>query len=100
MAILRMLLHLAACCPQYYGVQVIDVKDAFLMVPQPEEERASVTYKGKRYKLVRCLPGQRTAANRWYIHFRRLAWDAANSDEVQEGPLHQPARGRPFDGWH
>ena len=63
MAIPRMLLHLAACCPQHYGVQVIDVKDAFLMVPQPEEERASVTYNGMRYKLVRRLPGQRAAAN-------------------------------------
>ena len=31
MAIPRMLLHLAACCPQYYGARVIDVKDAFLM---------------------------------------------------------------------
>ena len=41
----------------YYGAQVIDVKDAFLMVPQPEEERASVTCKGTRCKLVRCLPG-------------------------------------------
>ena len=57
MAIPRRPLHLAACCPKHYGVQVINVKDAFLMVPQPEDERASVTYRGKRYKLVRCLPG-------------------------------------------
>ena len=37
MAIPRMLLHQGACCPQYYGVEVIDVKDAFLMVPQPDK---------------------------------------------------------------
>ena len=81
MAIPRMLLHLAACCPEHYGVQVIDVKDAFLMAPQPEDERASVTYRGKRYKLVRCLPGQRTAAN---IHFR----DAAREfDDVMQPTL-------------
>ncbi|CAJ1380958.1 unnamed protein product [Effrenium voratum] len=53
MVIAWMLLHLAACGPQHYEAHVIDVKDAFLMVPQPEEERASVTHKGK---LVRCLP--------------------------------------------
>ena len=53
MAIPRMLLHLRSMCPQYCGVQVIDVKNAFLMAPQPEEEKALVT---QRYKLVRCLP--------------------------------------------
>ncbi|CAJ1425927.1 unnamed protein product, partial [Effrenium voratum] len=87
MAIALMLLHLAACCPQYYGVQVIDVKDAFLMVSQPEEERASVTYKGKRYKLVRCLPGQRTAANRWYIRFRDAAREFGMEDDVMQPTL-------------
>ncbi|CAJ1423224.1 unnamed protein product [Effrenium voratum] len=87
MAIPRMLLHLAACCPEHYGVQVIDVKDAFLMVPQPEDERASVTYRGKRYKLVRCLPGQRTAANRWYIHFRDAAREFGMVDDVMQPTL-------------
>ena len=87
MAIPRMLLHLAACCPEHYGVQVIDVKDAFLMVPQPEEEKASVTYRGKRYKLVRCLPGQRTAANRWYIHFRDAAREFGMVDDVMQPTL-------------
>ena len=57
------------------------------MVPQPEEERASVTYKGKRYKLVRCLPGQRTAANRWYIHFRDAAREFGMEDDVMQPTL-------------
>ena len=47
----------------------LDVKDAFLMSPQPAEERAYVRVNGRIFKLLRCLPGQRTAASQWFQHF-------------------------------
>ena len=70
------------------------------MVPQPEDEKASVTYRGKRYKLVRCLPGQRTAANRWYIHFRDAAREFGMVDDVMQPTLMKLDSGRPPDGRH
>ena len=44
MAIPRTLLPVAACCPHYFGVQVIDVKDAFLMAPQPNTREHLASY--------------------------------------------------------
>ena len=35
---------------------MFNVKDAFLMASQPEEERTLVEVEGKVYRLVRCLP--------------------------------------------
>ena len=57
------------------SVYTVDVKDAFLMVPQPKEEKAYVMRGDKLYKLGRVLPGQRTAASRWYMCFRNKAED-------------------------
>ena len=44
----------------------LDIKDAFLMSPQPKDERAYVKIGEKIYKLLTCLPGQRTAASQWF----------------------------------
>jgi len=40
----------------------VDVKDAFLMIPQPADEKATVTTVNGKCKLLRNLPGQRNAA--------------------------------------
>ena len=45
------------------------------MVSQPAEEKAYVMRGDKFYKLGRVLPGQRTAASRWYMCFRNKAED-------------------------
>ena len=47
-----------------FEVATADVKD------EPEDEKVAIMCGGKSYKLLRCLPGQRTAANRWYVLFR------------------------------
>ena len=43
-------------------VVTLDIKDAFLMAAQPTAENAYVQIDDRIYKLLRCLPGQRTAA--------------------------------------
>ena len=57
-AIPRMLLHMACMSNGEFEVATADVKDAFLMVPQPEDEKVAIMCGGKSYKLMRCLPGQ------------------------------------------
>ena len=47
----------------------LDIKDAFLMADQPCEERAYVKIEEKVFRLLRCLPGQRTAASQWFQLF-------------------------------
>ena len=49
-----------------WQIRVMDVKDAFLMAFQPEGERNAIEYRGRFFRLDRCLPGQRTAAKQWY----------------------------------
>ena len=61
--------------------------------PDGAPARTSVTYKGKSYKLVRCLPGQRTAANRWYIHLRDAAREFGMEDDVMQPTLMKFKRG-------
>ena len=58
-----MLIHMNAHVHKEFSAMTLDVKDAFLMANQPEEERAFVEVEGKIYRLVRCLPGQRSAAS-------------------------------------
>jgi hypothetical protein len=48
----------------------VDVTDAFLMVRQPEAEKTFVDVHEKLYRLGRVLPGQRTAASRWFDEFK------------------------------
>ena len=53
-----------------FQVMVLDVKDAFLMASQPEQEKAYIELDGELYKLIKCLPGQRTAASQWFSLFK------------------------------
>ena len=74
----RMLLTFAVM----YGLAVtsLDIKDAFLMVPQVEVMYVEITQwvcerTGKpetHWLLRRCLPGQRNAALRWHQHFAKI----------------------------
>ena len=48
----------------------VDVKDAYLMVPQ--EEKVYVEYNGNFYVLGRCLPGQRVGSKAWYEHLGQI----------------------------
>ena len=48
-----------------------DIKDAFLMAPQPTDEVAFVRVNDRIFRLLRCLPGQRTAASQWFQLFAR-----------------------------
>ena len=75
--IIHMFLVLALV--QQLSVLVMDVKDAFLTVPQRDlviieiptwAKSESMTANGVDFwKLVRCLPGQRKAALHWHEHF-------------------------------
>ena len=60
---------------------MLDIKDAYLQVPQQEEvlviisdwmKRACNIGEGIVWRLKRCLPGQRNAATRWYEHLRSI----------------------------
>ena len=70
-ALVRLMIHLAINAEM--SMWTVDVKDAFLMVPQPSDENAYVTRGGKVFKLGRVLPGQRTAASQWFKEFKTKA---------------------------
>ena len=62
-------------------IVVLDIKDAYLQVPQQEEvlvtisdwmKKACNIGEGIVWRLKRCLPGQRNAATRWYEHLRSV----------------------------
>ncbi len=72
-------LFLALALVQQLNVLVMDVKDAFLTVPQRDlvvveiptwAKTEEMISKGVNFwKLLRCLPGQRKAALHWHEHF-------------------------------
>ena len=68
----RLMLQIILTLKPDWEVRVMDIKDAFLMAWQPEEEANGIIYKDVKYRLVRCLPGQRTAARQWYLLFRQV----------------------------
>ena len=68
-----------------WSLSFIDVKDAFLLVPQTKlvlveqparwkpEKLGELQNGAKRYwRLARCLPGQRDAASRWFDHLKEV----------------------------
>ena len=66
----RLMLQMILVLRPDWEIRVMDIKDAFLMAWQPEDEASGIIYKDKKYRLIRCLPGQRTAARQWYMLFR------------------------------
>ena len=66
----RLFIHMMLNVCVNWVITLVDVKDAFLMAEQPEEEKNAIKYKDKLYGLIKCLPGQRTAAKCWYDLFK------------------------------
>ena len=70
MALVRLILVLHVVFR--WSLSVLDVIDAFLLVPQQElvlvdkPDWWSDAHQGRRWVLRRCLPGQRNAASRWF----------------------------------
>eukprot|EP00435_Cladocopium_sp_Y103_P052743 s680_g16.t1 len=62
----------------------LDVKDAFLQVPQPT--LIVVTLYNKQYLLQRNLPGQRLGARSWYWYFREYVNEALECTWCREQP--------------
>ena len=83
MMVPKLLIHLMMTVYVNFVAMVLDIKDAFLMVDQPADEKASIRYGMKRYKLKKCLPGQRTAARHWFDLFK----DTAIEFGMESNPL-------------
>eukprot|EP00435_Cladocopium_sp_Y103_P048567 s2915_g14.t1 len=68
------------------AVTALDISDAFLMVPQVEVMfvvipqwvggSENLPKEDTRWRLLKCLPGQRNAALRWHLHFALICEDA------------------------
>ena len=84
--ILKLLLH-RCIMDEKMVVHIADIKDAFLMVDQPEDEKATVTRRGVTYKLGKVLPGQRTAASQWFSNFKKKAEDYGMECDVMQPSL-------------
>ena len=69
MIIPKMMIHLWINCFSNYAGMTLDIKDAFLMSPQPQDEKAYVRIGEKVYKLLKCLPGQRKVGAQWFQLF-------------------------------
>ena len=65
----------------------VDVKDAFLMIPQPADEKATVTTVNGKYKLLRNLPGQRNAAALWFRGFKDVSTEFGLESDVMQPTL-------------
>lgn len=53
--------------PSEYVLATLDVKDAFLCVPQSKP--AAVRLAGRKYIIAQNLPGQRLGAKAWYFYW-------------------------------
>ena len=83
----KLLIHLMLNVCKEFVAMTLDIKDAFLMAEQPKEERAFVDRDPKIYRLIRCLPGQRTAASQWFNMFANTAKAFGLSQDVMQPTL-------------
>ena len=58
----KMLINLMLNVFKHFTAMTLDIKDAFLMAAQPEEEKAYVEVDDKIYRLIRCLPEQQRSS--------------------------------------
>ena len=65
MTLPKMLIHYLLNVRSEFVVVTLDIKDAFLMAAQPATVKAYIQIEDRIYKLLRCLPGQRTAASQF-----------------------------------
>ena len=83
----KMLIHLLLNVCREFTAMTLDIKDAFLMADQPKEEKAYVDVDGVIYRLVKCLPGQRTAASQWFHLFAKTAREFGLEQDVMQPTL-------------
>ena len=83
----KMLIHLLQNICREFTAMTLDIKDAFLMADQPKEEKAYVDVDGAIYRLVKCLPGQRTAASQRFQLFAKTAKEFGLDQDVMQPTL-------------
>ena len=66
------------------ALYTLDVKDAFLLMDQPEDERAMIVTENAQYKLRMNLPGQRNAAAQWFKGFCKVAKEYGLVQDVMQ----------------
>ena len=91
MVLPKMLIHMMLNVYKEFSAVTLDVRDAFLMANQAEEERAFVEVEGKIYRLVRCLPGQRSAAS-WFQLFASTGKEHGVSQDLMQPTLLMKAK--------
>ena len=70
-----------------FVAMTLDIKDAFLMADQPVEEKAFIKIDEKVFRLLRCLPGQRTAASQWFQNFSQACKEFKLEQDVMQPTL-------------
>ena len=83
----KMLIHYLLNVRSEFVVVTLDIKDAFLMATQPATERAYVQIEERIYQLMRCLPGQRTAASQWFGLFASACRDFGMQQDLMQPTL-------------
>ncbi|CAK9073386.1 unnamed protein product [Durusdinium trenchii] len=66
------------------ALYTLDVKDAFLLMDQPADEKAMIVTNNGQYKLKKNLPGQRNAAAQWFKGFCAVARDYGMVQDVMQ----------------
>ena len=66
------------------ALYTLDVKDAFLLMDQPEDEKAMIVTENGAYRLKRNLPGQRNAAAQWFKGFCKVAKEFGLVQDVMQ----------------
>ena len=82
------------------ALYTLDVKDAFLLMDQPEDERAMIVTENAQYKLKKNLPGQRNAAAQWFKGFCKVAKEYGLVQDVMQPTMMKMAQkdDNPADG--
>ena len=80
--VVRMLLRLQM--QTGLALYTLDVKDAFLLMDQPADEKAMIVTNNGKYKLKKNLPGQRNAAAQWFKGFCAVARDYGMVQDVMQ----------------
>ena len=70
--------------PYQVALAALDIKDAFLQVPQ--EKLVMVSLYNQQYVIRRNLPGQRLGAKAWYWYFRKYISETLNCSWCVEQP--------------
>lgn len=80
--VVRMLLHLQMITG--YALYTLDVKDGFLLMDQPADEKAMIITENGKYRLKKNLPGQRNAAAQWFKGFCQVAKEFGLEQDVMQ----------------